>query len=109
MKLIRDEHAYLRVLDNFLDCRSSADVFIARFSHLWRCDCAPIVRDADATPALPAGHGFYGLMDSINSLCEEYASSLEDGGGYRVSAEQFRKEIEALVGKSSHPSGNRLN
>lgn len=109
MKLIRDEHAYRRVLDKFLDCRSSADVFITRFSHLWQCDCAPIVRGADAMPTGPAGPGFYALMDSINSLCEEYASSLADGCGYRVSAEQFRKEVESLVDKSLHPSRNRTN
>lgn len=109
MKLIHDEHAYRHVLEKFLGCRSSADDFVSRFSHLWRCDCAPIARDADATQAVQAGPGFYGLMDSINSLCEEYASSLEDGCGYRVSAEQFRKEIEALVGERSHFSRNRTN
>lgn len=110
MRLILDEGAYRRVLGNFLDCRSSAEVFISRFSHLWRCDGAPVgACSADVASAIfGAGPGFYGLMDTINSLCEEYSRSLADGGGYRVSEEQFRKEIEALMGASSHPSRDRI-
>jgi hypothetical protein len=107
MRLIRDERAYRRVLGNFLGFRSSADVFISRFSHLWRCDGAPLACNADVTPAFGAKPGFYGLMDSINSLCEEYSSSLPNGCGYRVSEEQFRKEVESLMGKGSHPSKDR--
>ena len=107
MRLIRDERAYRRVLGNFLGCRSSADVFISRFSHLWRCDGAPLVCNAHVTPAFGARPGFYGLMDSINSLCEEYSSSQPNGCGYRVSEEQFRKEVESLVSQRSHPSKDR--
>jgi len=109
MKLIHDESAYRRVLEKFLGCRWSADVFISRFSHLWRCDGAPLAYGADVAPTFAAGPGFYGLMDSINSLCEEYASSLEDGCGYRVSEEQFRKEVEALVSESWHLSRIQSN
>ena len=106
MTLIHDERAYRRVLGNFLACRSSARVFISRFSHLWRCDGAPVACSADVTPAFGAEPGFYGLMDTINSLCEEYAGSLAGGCGYRVSEEQFRKEIEALMSGASHASSD---
>jgi hypothetical protein len=109
MRLIGDERAYRRVLGNFVACRSSAEVFISRFSHLWRCDGAPLGGcSVEVPPALASGPGFYGLMDTINSLCEDYSSSLADGCGYRVSEEQFRKEIEALVGRSPHSSRDRI-
>ena len=106
MRLIRDERAYRQVLGNFLGCRSSARVFISRFSHLWRCDGVPLACSAGLTPAVGAEPGFHGLMDTINSLCEEYAGSLADGSGYRVSEEQFRKEIEALMSEASHASSD---
>ena len=107
MRLIRDERAYRRVLESFLGRRASARLFIARFSHLWRCDGAPLACGADATPAFGAEPGFYGLMDTINSLCEAYAGSLADGCGYRVSEEQFRKEIEGLMRETSHAASDR--
>ena len=106
MRLIRDERAYRRVLGDFLGCRSSARVFISRFSHLWRCDGAALARSAVVAPAFGAEPGFYGLMDTINSLCEEYAGSLADGCGYRVSEEQFRKEIEGLMSETSHAASH---
>ena len=106
MRLIRDERAYRRVLGSFLGGRSSARVFISQFSHLWRCDGAPLACSADVTPVFGAEPGFYGLMDTINSLCEEYAGSLGDGCGYRVSEERFRKEIEALMSETSHASSD---
>jgi hypothetical protein len=109
MRLISDERAYRRVLGNFVGCRSSAQVFISRFSHLWRCDGAPLGGCSVEVPSAPStGPGFYGLMDTINSLCEDYSSSLADGCGYRVSEEQFRREIEALMGTTSHPSRDRV-
>ena len=106
MRLIRDERDYRRVLGSFLGGRSSARVFISQFSHLWRCDGAPLACSADVTPVFGAEPGFYGLMDTINSLCEAYAGSLADGCGYRVSEERFRKEIEALMSETSHASSD---
>jgi hypothetical protein len=103
MRLIRDEGAYRRVLADFLACRTSADMFILRFFHLWRCDGAPVEDDGGATPASVSSPGFYGLMDTINSLCEEYSCTLADGCGYRVSEEQFRKEVGSLVEERPGP------
>jgi hypothetical protein len=109
MRLISDERAYRRVLGSFVGCRSSACVFVSRFSHLWRCDGAPLGGcGAEVSSAPSSGPGFYGLMDTINSLCEDYSSSLADGGGYRVSEEQFRKEVEALMREGSQPSSSRF-
>ncbi len=101
MKLIQDEGAYRQLIQKFLAGRSTAGAFISSLSRLWKSDGAPVGgnsavdADADTHPAITPG--FYGLMDSVNSLCEDYTRCLPDGCGYRVSEEQFRHEIEALV------------
>jgi hypothetical protein len=84
MRLLRDEQAYRRILVDFVAQRLSAAAFIARFRHLWR-------------GALHDQTGFYGLLDSVNTLCETFAHNLPSGCGYRVSEEQFRKEVQSLV------------
>ncbi len=94
MTLIRDEQAYLRMLDDFVARRVAAAVFIARFQHQWQGDGA----DVPATPgATPDRAGLRGLLDSIATLCATYAQTLPSGCGYRVSEEQFRKEVESLT------------
>ncbi|MEO5688581.1 MAG: hypothetical protein ABIR54_14585 [Burkholderiaceae bacterium] len=98
MNLIHDERAYRKVLANFVSSRVGATVFISNFAHLWKCDGAPIDGDPDIGRKPGSGPGFYGCMDAVNALCVEYTRSLPDGFGYRVSEEQFRREIQALVG-----------
>ena len=44
MRLIRDEQAYFRIVDDFVARRVSAAVFIPRFQHLWRGDGADRTR-----------------------------------------------------------------
>jgi hypothetical protein len=107
MKLIRDERAYRRVLENFLGGRSNALVFISQFSHLWLCDGAVCQIGGRMALAPDSQPGFYGLMDTINSLCQQYANCLGDGCGYRVSEEQFRKEVETLMGAPARPCSAR--
>lgn len=85
MKLIQDEGAYRQLIQKFLAGRSTAGAFISSLSRLWKSDGAPVGgnsavdvdADADTHPAITPG--FYGLMDSVNSLCEDYTSCLPDG------------------------------
>ena len=98
MRLIRDEEAYFQILDDFVAQRVSASVFIARFRHQWQCDGAEGIASVLAMSG--ASHnqaGLYGLLDSIDTLCRTYVNNLPSGCGYRVSEEQFRKEVESLV------------
>ena len=97
MRLLRDEQAYLRVVDDFVAERTGACAFIPRFQHLWRCDCAQGIDAATAAATRADRAGLYGVLDSVNELCADYAGSLPPGQGYRVSEEQFRKEIESLT------------
>jgi len=98
MRLLRDEQAYRRILVDFVAQRLSAAAFIARFRHLWQCDGAAGIDSALAMRgALHDQTGFYGLLDSVNTLCETFAHNLPSGRGYRVSEEQFRKEVQSLV------------
>ena len=98
MRLIRDELAYRRILDDFVAQRVSAVVFMSRFRHLWECDGAEGVDSVLAMSGAPHNEaGLYGLLDSINTLCETFARNLPSGCGYRVSEEQFRKEIQSLT------------
>lgn len=98
MKLLEDEEAYRDAVDDFIACRSSADAFVRRFTHLWKCDGAVCDSAAMAAHARLAGKpGLYGLLDGVDALCETYARSLQPGAGYRVSAEQFRKEVDGLT------------
>ena len=41
--------------------------------------------------------GPYGVLASINGLCVAYSNSLAPSRGYRVSEEQFRKEVQSLA------------
>jgi len=98
MRLIRDEQAYRRILADFVAQRLSAAAFIASFRHLWRCDGSEGIDSVLAMSGGPHNQsGFYGLLDSVNTLCETFAHNLPSGCGYRVSEEQFRKEVESLV------------
>ena len=98
MRLIRDEDAYLRILDDFVAHRASAAVFMSCFEHLWECDGAEGVDSLLAMSGAPHNQaGLYGLLDSINTLCTTFAKDLPSGCGYRVSEEQFRKEVQSLT------------
>ena len=98
MRLIRDENAYLRVLDDFVAQHVSAAVFMDRFRHLWACDGAAGIDSVLAMSDAPNNQaGLYGLLDAINGLCETFAHNLPSGCGYRVSEEQFRKEVQSLT------------
>ena len=96
MRLIRDEQAYFRIVDDFVARRVSAAVFMPRFRHLWQGDGADRVEGAVAKTHVADDHaGLCGLFAGINALCETYAYNLPDGRGYRVSEEQFRKEVQS--------------
>ncbi len=98
MRLLRDEQAYRLILAEFVAQRLSAAAFIARFRHLWQCDGAEGIDSVLATSgALHNQTGLYGLLDSVNALCETFADNQPSGCGYRVSEEQFRKEVESLM------------
>ena len=108
MRLIRDEQAYFRILDDFVARRASAAVFISRFRHQWQCDGAEGIDSVLAmTGASHNQAGLYGLQDSIDSLCSTYVDNLPSGCGYRVSEEQFRKEVESLTDALPHPGLGR--
>lgn len=96
MRTIRDQQAYFRVLDDFVARRVSAAVFIPCFQHLWRCDGAGGFDGIVAkTHMADDRSGICGLFAAIDALCETYAYNLPDGRGYRVSEEQFRKEVQS--------------
>jgi len=98
MRLLRDEQAYFRILGDFVAGRVSAAVFIARFRHQWQCDGAEGIDSVLAMSGAPQNQaGLYGRLASIDSLCRTYAHNLPSGCGYRVSEEQFRKEVESLT------------
>ena len=98
MKLTGDEHACAEVIAGFVQRRLSAREFVPRFARLWRRD------GADGTPATTRAvpirrveSEVCALLDSINDLCETYSRSLPPGCGYRVSEEQFRKQVQAMA------------
>jgi hypothetical protein len=98
MRLIRDDGAYRRLLDDFVAQRVGAAVFIARFRHLWACDGAQGIDSVPATGGAPDDRpGLPGALEAIGDLCETFARSLAPGCGYRVSEEQFRKEVQGLA------------
>ena len=108
MRLIRDEQAYFRILDDFVAQRVSAAVFIARFRHQWQCDGAEGIDSVQSMIGAPHNQaGLYGLLDSIDSLCTTYAHNLPSGCGYRVSEEQFRKEVESMTDTLPHQHARR--
>ena len=106
MRLVRDEHACLAALDDFVAGRVGAAVFIAHFRQLWQRDR---VDGVDGVQAMREGADnaavLHGLLDSVGSLCATYAQSLAPGGGYRVSEEQFRKEIRSMTAELALPGG----
>ena len=105
MRLLRDEQAYRQVLDDFVAQRLDARHFILRFRKLWDCDRAEGVEGVLAMQrADPGLAGFYGFLDSVSALCATYMRNLPPGGGYRVSEEQFRKEIEGMVSAWPDPA-----
>jgi hypothetical protein len=101
MRLIQNERAYAELIEAFVEGRASAEEFLPLFSHLWRCDANGHLNDGATISMTDAERGFYGAIDSISNLCECYRQSFPAGCGYRVSAEQFRKQLESLA--SAHP------
>lgn len=100
MKLLRDEKAYRQVADDFVARRLDARDFIAHFQKLWDCDRAEGVTGVLAMQRAMSGlPGLYGVLDSVSALCSTYVRNLPPGAGYRVSEEQFRKEIEAMLSR----------
>ncbi len=98
MKLLRDEQAYRQIVDDFVATRVDARNFILRFQKLWDCDRAEGVDGVLAMQHAKSGlAGLYGYLDSVSALCTTYLRNLSPSGGYRVSEEQFRKEIEGMV------------
>jgi anti-sigma factor RsiW len=98
VRLLEDEGAYREVIGDFVDGQLSAERFLQRFRHLWQCDRT--INAGQAAP--PRGNaGLYGLLDSVNALCESYSHALMPGQGYRVSAEQLRKEIDCMTRDSA--------
>ena len=98
MKLLKDEQAYRQIMDDFVAKRLDARDFILRFQKLWDCDRAEGVDGVLAMQHAESGlAGLYGFLDSVSALCSTYGHCLPADGGYRVSEEQFRKEIEAMV------------
>ena len=103
MRLLRDEQAYRQLLNDFVGLRLDTSTFLARWRHLWQCDGAEGIDGVIAMKgAAPGQAGLYGLLDSVDTLCESYARSVPDGCGYRVSAEQFRKEIDGMTAAWLH-------
>ena len=101
-RLLDDESAYREILARFVDGRLDATDFLAGFLHLWRRDAATASRpSAQADPPARDQTALYAVLDAVNALCEAYARALVPDGGYRVSEEQFRKEILCLVSGQS--------
>jgi hypothetical protein len=108
MRLIRDEQAYFRILDDFVARRVGAAVFMARFRHQWQGDGAEGIDSVLAMSAAPHDPGgLHALLEAVESLCTTYAHDLPPGCGYRVSEEQFRKEVASLTGALPHPGLDR--
>jgi len=107
MKLIRDERAYRGILDDFVAQRISASVFVPRFRNLWHLDQAVGIDSVQPMSGARVNTaGLYGLLDSIDSLCNTYVHNLPAGCGYRVSEEQFRKEIESMTSELRLPGAH---
>ena len=105
MKLLRDEQAYRQIVDDFVARRLDAGNFIVRFQKLWDCDRAEGIAGVLAMQRSKSGlAGLYGFLDSVSALCATYLRNLLPTGGYRVSEEQFRKEIEGMVRAWPDPS-----
>lgn len=105
MRAIRDEQDYFLILGDFVAGRVSAALFVPRFRHLWQCGGGDGIDIARAKVDISAKDGgLYGLLEGIHILCETYARNLPDGRGYRVSEEQFRKEVQSRT--SALPLGS---
>ena len=109
MKLLRDEQAYRQIVVDFVAKRLDARNFILCFQKLWDCDRAEGVGSVLAMQHAKSGlAGFYGFLDSVSALCTTYGRCLPADGGYRVSEEQFRKEIEGMVSAWPDPSRSEV-
>ncbi len=98
MKLLRDEQAYRQIVDDFVAKRLNARNFVLHFQKLWDGDRAEGVEGVLAMQHAKSGVvGLYGFLDSVSVLCTTYARCLPSDGGYRVSEEQFRKEVEVMM------------
>lgn len=100
MRLLRDELAYRQILEDFVAQRLDAGTFILRFQKLWDGDRAEGIDGVRAMQRAMTGQaGFYGFLDSVNTLCATYVRSLAPGGEYRVSERQFRQEVDGMMGR----------
>ncbi len=109
MKLLQDEQAYRQIVDDFVARRLDAGNFIARFQKLWDCDRAEGIAGVLAMQRAKSGlAGLYGFLDSVGALCATYVRSLSKDCGYRVSEEQFRKEIAGMMSSWPDPSRSDL-
>jgi Bacterial self-protective colicin-like immunity len=105
MKLLRDEQAYRRLLNDFVAQQLDARNFTQRFRKLWDCDRAEGIAGVLAMQGAKSGQaGLYGFLDSVSALCTTYVHHLPPSSGYRVSEEQFRKEVEGMVRAWPDPS-----
>ena len=105
MKLLRDEQAYRQILDDFVARRQDARDFVRGFRTLWDGDRADsVARVREMQRGEPGSAGLYGFLDSVSELCTAYMHCLPADAGYRVSEEQFRKEIEAMANAWPDPS-----
>ena len=105
MKLLRDEQAYRQIVDDFVARRQDARSFVLHFLRLWDGDRAEGVDDVLEMQHAESGlTGLYGFLDSVGALCTTYRRCLPEDGGYRVSEEQFRKEIEGMMTAWPDPS-----
>jgi len=92
----RRETAYRWLVEEFV-CRDlSAPEFLSRFTTLWNHDQLRV----DGVEAVPwprvKGQSLSALR-ALHGLCATYSRNLPDGAGYRVSEEQFRREVHCLV------------
>lgn len=91
-RLIRDERAYLRVVEDFVLGQVSDNEFLSRFSQLWWCD-SPTRGNDDVKPIPMTAEeaALSRTLGSINDLCEAHWRSLLGHREPKTHAEQFRQ------------------
>jgi hypothetical protein len=96
--MLRNKAAYRQVVGDFVTRTIGAEDFLSGFAQLWLRDRAAPVDDGrpGGLPA-PDEARLLSLLGDIDALCATYTRSLLPGREYRVSAAQFRREVEARV------------